>query len=276
MDWKQSCRARLPALLDANGDLAPPWARFPHYERYTIGWRMGDGEDWLGLWHVFLEGLDPATEVRLAYLWRHPPAPVSWADAVLHALDPALADSDRKDDDEAATAERRASLRRAGLIASDVAYPTWLAQQAGVTWPWEWDRDPETVARYWTRPLWFWSRQVVGLRRDPGWTAPAVPGRWRPCAEPLRTGTVAAPDPRRGLLTLARMLAAGRVAPPWELGLTPADFADTFDKDMGYVDAFRLWGMSAFDDREHRERYLADAAAPADWRAWAAEQFPVD
>jgi uncharacterized damage-inducible protein DinB len=36
-------RGRLASLLDANGDLAPPWAKFPNYERGTIGWRMGSG-----------------------------------------------------------------------------------------------------------------------------------------------------------------------------------------------------------------------------------------
>jgi hypothetical protein len=78
MDWNQSYRSRLPEHLDANGDLAPPWERFPTYERYTIGWRMGAGEDWLGLWHVFLKGLESSPEVRLAYLRRHLPAPISW------------------------------------------------------------------------------------------------------------------------------------------------------------------------------------------------------
>src|SRR4051812_10758487 len=70
MDWKQSCRARLGDHLGKDGDLAPPWEQFPTYERHTIGWRMGAGEDWMGLWRVFVEDLDPAFEVRLAYLKR--------------------------------------------------------------------------------------------------------------------------------------------------------------------------------------------------------------
>jgi hypothetical protein len=44
---------------------------------------------------------------------------------------------------------------------------------------------------------------------------------------------------------------AGRVTPPGQLGGTLEDFADSFENDMGYVDAFRLRGMSPFDDREH-------------------------
>src|SRR5690606_25733592 len=94
------CLARLPEHLDDHGDLAPPWARFPTYERHTLGWRMGAGEDWLGLWHVFLERLEPAFEVRLAYLRRHPAAPVSWASSVYGVLYPEARGEDDDDDDD--------------------------------------------------------------------------------------------------------------------------------------------------------------------------------
>src|SRR5262249_21035808 len=128
MDSNQFYRTRLPEHLDGNGDLAPPWVQFPTYERYTIGWRMGSGEDWMCMWHAFLEDVGPSYEVRLAYLRRHPPAPVTWADLVYRVLHPQSGKPDRKVGDEA---ERRAVLRRDGLIASDVAYATWLSQQAG-------------------------------------------------------------------------------------------------------------------------------------------------
>jgi hypothetical protein len=272
MGWEDFCRGRLPEFLDVNGDLAPPWERFPNYERYTIGWRMGTGEDWLGLWHVFLDGLDLSFEARLAYLRRHPPAPETWADAVHGVLYPSAGDDDPGEDEEAA-AGRRDALRRAGLIASDVAYPTWLSQQRGVRWPWEDSETPEDAARYWTRDFWFWSRQVAGLRADPGWEPPAVPAGWQPCEAPLRTGEVGSPDLRHGLLSLAQMLSAGRVTPPWRLGLTLDDFADSFENDMGYVDAFRNWGMSSFDDREQLRRYLAANDAPDAWLGWCEAQF---
>ncbi|HTN89704.1 MAG TPA: hypothetical protein VL242_38780, partial [Sorangium sp.] len=83
-------------------------------------------------------------------------------------------------------------------------------------------------------------------------------------------------DPRQGLLTLARLLCAGDVKAPWQLGLALADFADSYDDDMGYVDAFRLWGMSAFDDAHQLRRYLEATRAPSDWEAWVADQLPVD
>jgi hypothetical protein len=289
MDWKQHCLARLPEHLDANGDLAPPWERFPHYEHYSIGWRMGTGEDWLGLWHVFLERLGPSFEARLAYLRRHPAAPISWASSVHRVLHPPAPDDDDDDDDDdgaddtdeadereaRAEQERRAALLQQGLIASDVAFATWLRQQEGVRWPWTYADTPEAAARYWTRDLAFWSRQIASLRSAPGWTPPPVPDAWQPCAAPLATGTTGALELERGLLSLARVLAAGHVTPPWQLGLTPDDFADSFADDMGYVDAFRLWGMSVFDDREHLRRYLDATQVPERWEGWIAEQWSL-
>jgi hypothetical protein len=35
-------------------EVAPPWQRFPTYPRFTIGWRMGEGEDWLIRWGRFV------------------------------------------------------------------------------------------------------------------------------------------------------------------------------------------------------------------------------
>jgi len=257
--------------LDANGDLAPPWVKFPTYERGTIGWRMGAGEDWLSYWWVFVEGLDH--ESRFALLRRHRPAPVTWADWVYRFLYPAAKDEDDEYED-AVLAERTAWLRAEGLVASDVAYHTWLLQQpTAVEWPWEQGRTPEDAARYWTRNFWFWSRRMVGMRGEAGWKPLVATPSWEGCAETLRTGQVHSPDVRAGLLTLARMLAAGRVAPPWELGLTPADFADTFDDDMSYTDAFRLWGICALDDREQFDQFVGDV--PAAWEHWVAEQFQL-
>ncbi len=184
MDWKESCRSRLRDHLDPYGDLAPPWERFPDYERYTIGWRMGAGEGWLGMWSVFLEQLASDTETRIAYLRRHPPAPVSWADAVHNALYPMeqVDDEGIQEDDLTTAAQRRTSLMAQGLIASDVSFTTWLRQQNVVIWPWERSTTPEIEARYNTREFWFWSRQIAELRRGSGWAPPTVPEAWRVCA----------------------------------------------------------------------------------------------
>lgn len=270
MDSQQFYRGRLHEHLDEHGDLAPPWEQFPHYERYTIGWRMGAGEGWLSYWHVFLDSLCPGLEVRFAYLKRHPPAPICWADHVYRVLHPA---TQRETDDDGVTeARHRDELLRMELIVSDAAYPIWLRQQHGVRWPWEMSDELLTVARHWTRDLWFWSRQIAELRREPVWVLPEVPPDWQACAAPLGTGKLPDIDLRQGLLSLTQMLCAGRVVPPWELGLTPADFADSFEIDMGYADAFRLWLMAAFDDREHMQRTLG-REPPANWQQWMVDQF---
>lgn len=277
MNHREYARAHLAEHLDAHGDLAPPWEAFPTYERMTIGWRMGAGEAWLGFWGAFAEQLDPSFDARLAYLKRHAPAPVSWAASVFRVLHPAAADEDLDDDADAArAAERRAELYRLELIGSDVAFATWLGQQRGVRWPWDDGETPEDAARYRTRDLWFWSRQVGGLRAGPGWRAPAVPEAWQACAAPLADGLAGELELDRGLLSLARMLSAGSVSAPWQLGLRLDDFADSFELDMGYVDAFRLWGMAAFDDREHLQRYLDATAMPPPWASWIADHFFVD
>jgi hypothetical protein len=282
MDWRERALADLPEHLDAHGDLVPPWERFPTYDRETIWWRMGAGEGWLLLWSLFLERLPPTVEARLGYLRRHAPAPVPWADYVVAVLDPTGEGDD--DDPELrelhrrygyfVSEERLAALVRDGLVASDVAYRTWLEQQrSGVAWPWTYCKTPEQAARWRPRELWFWSRQVAALRADPGWTPPPVPRAWRACAGPLATGHASDLRPRHGLLTLAQLLAAGSVEPPWRLGLSPKDFTDSYGDDMGYVDAYRLWLLQALDDREQVERFVRPI--PAAWAAWCDRRVHV-
>lgn len=274
MDWKERCRSRLGGYLDARGDLAPPWERFPVYERYTIGWRMGSGEDWLLLWSVFLEQLGPDSETRMAYLRRHPPAPINWADTVHHVLHPMDSGDDEPDPDVAAG--RRAALLAQGLIASDASYRIWLGQQSELWWPWDRHGTPESAARHNVREFWFWSRWAAELRTSGAWVPPAAPDVWASCAHALESGDAGPIDPEQGLLSLARQLCAGYVTAPWQVGLPLADFADSFADDMGCVDAFRLWGMSVFDDAEQLRRYLDEVGLPPEWEAWVAGQLPTD
>lgn len=277
MSWIESARARLPEHLDDRGDLPPPWVEFPTYERYSIGWRMGSGEDWLGLWHVFLQALGDDPEARRAYLERHHPAPLNWSESVYRALHPDWdGDEDEDEDDEDAPDPvdvRRAALRAEGLVASDASYAIWRQKQQTVRWPWLDCRNPTTAGRHWTRDLWFWSRHIAELRAAGRLEIPRIPWPWRGCREPLRSGSWGRLDRRRGLLMLVRMLAAGQVVPPWRLGLGVQDFADTFDDDMGYVDAYRLWGMSVIDDDEMRRRFCHADEAPGPWKAWLDAQF---
>ena len=66
-----------PLKYDEQGRALPPWEVFPDIERYSIGWRMGSGEDY---WHAFAEWYSSlsATEwsnYRATYL-----APEGWED----------------------------------------------------------------------------------------------------------------------------------------------------------------------------------------------------
>lgn len=252
MDWRDEMLRDMEEYLDPNGDLLPPWAQFPTYTRYTIGWRMGTGEDYMLRWRLFLE---PKTrQERLALLQRQPKAPCSWADHVWDLLEgthPHGSD----------VVPARDALLSQGLVASDIAYPTWLAAQNGISVPWP-NSEPEKVARYRCRELNFQSRQWVDQTAtlDP-------PPAWR----------LSRTDPARGLLLLAEQLLQGRVKPPWELGLTVKDcFHDTFEiARMGFGDAFDLWLSETFDDQPHLQRYLSSTdPIPPEWQTWLQTHNP--
>ncbi len=233
----------------------------------------GHGEEWLILWSLFLEQLAPDSATRVAYLRRHAPAPIPWADSAYGVLHPAWVQG--READRAAAAQRRAALLEQGFIASDVAFTNWLRRQKEMRWPWE-RGTPEQTARHGTREFWFISRQIAALRKAGGWKCPSVPKTWRACARALESGDTGPLDPRSGLLTLARMLCAGQVQAPWQLGLGLADFAGSVENDMGYVDAFRLWVRSAFDDAQQLRLYLEATRPPSEWEAWVAAQHAVE
>jgi hypothetical protein len=53
----------------------PPWKAFPDLDRYSMGWRMGDGEDHLYLLYIFFKYSTP--EMRAEYEALHP-EPEEW------------------------------------------------------------------------------------------------------------------------------------------------------------------------------------------------------
>jgi hypothetical protein len=253
--FQDACREALPKHLDKHGDLAPPWAEFPTFERFTIHWRMGFGESWLGMWSVFVDGLGDR-DAREKYLRRHAPAPVPWADHVLFALGHDV-------DGDDVTDEQLKDLVGNGFVGSDVAFSTWRSTHRQDDFVWKLADTPSEAARHQARELWFQSR-VIGEQR--AFELPAeAPSDWRDCA----AGKAA---PSSGLKLLAQNLLRGRTIPPWEFRLSPADFADSFEDDMGYVDAFRLLLMCAFDDRAQLHRFLDPI--PPEWQAFIDEQGP--
>jgi hypothetical protein len=274
-------RKHLPEHLDAVGDLAPPWEEFPTYERHTIGWRMGSGESWLGFFDLFSESLPKDFETRLAYLQRHAKAPHTWSDWVYDILYPDNVAEEFEDDDEgekerAQKNERRTKLIEMGLVAEDIAYFTWRKKQTSVHWPWEDNETPVDAGRYWTRDIWFWSRHLQELRNKgelPSFDAPAA---WREIAQIIRDGKAPSINPNEGLLSLVQTLAAGEMVAPWQIGLSTSDFKDSFELDMGYADAYRLWCMSVFDDWPTIDRFLTDTGAPDTWREWMLTEIFLD
>jgi hypothetical protein len=51
------------------------------------------------------------------------------------------------------------------------------------------------------------------------------------------------------------------------------DFQDSFDMDMNYVDAFRLWLMSCVDDLAQLDMLLGPEEVPEAWREWMEGQI---
>ena len=242
-------------------DMLPPWEEFPAYERYTIGWRMGPGETYLGNWFDFTAALPKDYESRLAYLKRHRPAPLNWGDTVLSVLYP-----DSKSDQEYGCSEAETTqLLELGLITQDAAYQTWLLQQSDISWPWKFpmrEPSPEKAARYATREFWFFSRQL-NTNRDA--SPEAVPRGWQKVETEVLTGQLGDIDPSLGLLTLAKMLCAGTVQPPWQYGLLPTHVTNSFEMDMGFCDAYLLWLISSFDDDALVKKIFESTNIPSDW-----------
>ena len=55
--------------------MPPPWLAFPEIERYSIGWRMGYGEDYIGQFWKWWKTLPPEEQDEYRNLF---PEPVTW------------------------------------------------------------------------------------------------------------------------------------------------------------------------------------------------------
>lgn len=52
--------------------MLPPWIAFPDIARSSIGWRLGDGADYLDDFHRMLDALSPAERDRYETDHREP------------------------------------------------------------------------------------------------------------------------------------------------------------------------------------------------------------
>jgi len=68
--------ARKESVFEAEGQPNPPWKEFPLLERYSIGWRMGAGEDYIIGFRKWFSELD---EKRQSYYEYMHPEPNNWA-----------------------------------------------------------------------------------------------------------------------------------------------------------------------------------------------------
>jgi hypothetical protein len=62
--------------LTPEGDLLPPWKRYPEIQAGSIGWRMGYGEGYMHAWDKWAEQLDQ--EKLIEYFKKYLPLPAEW------------------------------------------------------------------------------------------------------------------------------------------------------------------------------------------------------
>jgi hypothetical protein len=70
--------------LTPDGNLLPPWQRYPDIPRYSIGWRMGYGESYIKAWIKW--SVEFTQEQMLAYFHKYKPIPPAWMDWVAAEL----------------------------------------------------------------------------------------------------------------------------------------------------------------------------------------------
>ncbi|WP_186375934.1 hypothetical protein [Hyella patelloides] len=92
-------------LYPAEKDIVPPWEKFPTYEHHSLGWRMGDGEDYKCNWWNFVDSLPSEYESRLKYLKRNRPAPINQFYKVLWVLYPDCEEDKEYQESQAEIAE---------------------------------------------------------------------------------------------------------------------------------------------------------------------------
>lgn len=60
-------------MLKEKDILLPPWLAYPEIERYSIGWRMGGGEDYMGKWDRWYQKLPDKKSEEYRRLFPEPP-----------------------------------------------------------------------------------------------------------------------------------------------------------------------------------------------------------
>jgi len=64
--------------LTPQGDLLPPWKKYPEIKRYSIGWRMGKGEVYMIAWREWSHEM--GKDQKIDYFKKYSPIPLEWLD----------------------------------------------------------------------------------------------------------------------------------------------------------------------------------------------------
>lgn len=64
-----------PVRIDFPKPMMPPWLAFPHIPRASIGWRMGDGEEYLCFFSQWFQEMSDGDKSAFAELY---PEPDQW------------------------------------------------------------------------------------------------------------------------------------------------------------------------------------------------------
>jgi hypothetical protein len=254
-------------------ELEPPWAAYPWIQHGSIGWRMGNGEDYLMRWFPYVEAHILDFSSALAYLQRHPRAPRTWASFLVSWLGPLAKARPR-----GALELDHAQVGALGLVGDDVAYPVFLRnarREGGITAPWTWRVAAESPAKGWrylTREIGWWARWFATECADrTAWldAQPAPPDAWAPVVTALRARHAdAAWVTRTGGAErlIAMTVAHGALPPPW-LGGHPPRAAIVYDESKADdIDRWAWWLFAMFDDPASWRGYLARWPPPAAWQ----------
>jgi hypothetical protein len=74
--YEKWAKERIAKELTADGDLLPPWQKFPEYQSGSLAWRMGDGEAYMIAWDTWRGNL--SQEQLVEYFKKYAPIPVEW------------------------------------------------------------------------------------------------------------------------------------------------------------------------------------------------------
>ncbi len=75
-EYEKWVKETIAKELTTQGDLLPPWQKYPEIQHGSIGWRMGYGEAYNTAWNKWADQLNQ--EQLIEYFKKYTPLPVEW------------------------------------------------------------------------------------------------------------------------------------------------------------------------------------------------------